>query len=334
MRIIIPMAGRGKRLRPHTLVTPKPLIPVAGKPIVQRLVKQLTEWSPEPVEEVAYVIGRFGQEVENQLLDIADKAGTKGRIYYQDEALGTAHAILCAAPSLSGKILIAFADTLFKADMQIDTGKPGIIWVNPVDDPSQFGIVELDEQGVIRSLEEKPEQTESNLAVIGIYYFRDGEDIRFRLQHLIDSGRKDKGEFQITTVMQEMMAEGIPLYTASVEAWLDCGNKNATVYTNRKILEFMQDKEQLISSGARIEDAVIIPPCYIGEGAVIERSVIGPYVSVGGGSIIRDSVITNSLILGHCQIERKILDNSMVSQHTRIAGRAEDLSAGDFTIIS
>jgi glucose-1-phosphate thymidylyltransferase len=173
MRIIIPMAGMGKRMRPHTLTVPKPLIPIAGKPIVQRLVEDIVKVCGEPVEEVAFIIGDFGKEVEQKLIAIAEAEGAKGSIYYQDQPLGTAHAILCAQESMKGKTVVAFADTLFKADFKLDTEQEGIIWVQKVEDPKPFGVVKLDSNGSITDFVEKPEHFVSDLAIIGIYYFKE-----------------------------------------------------------------------------------------------------------------------------------------------------------------
>ena len=149
MKIIVPMAGRGSRLRPHTLTIPKPLMPVAGKPIVQRLVEDITKVSNEKIDEIAFIIGDFGKETEEQLIKIAENLGAKGSIYHQEEALGTAHAILCAKDSLKGNIVVAFADTLFKADFKLDTSCDGIIWVKQIENPSAFGVVKLDNEGTI-----------------------------------------------------------------------------------------------------------------------------------------------------------------------------------------
>ena len=192
MKIIVPMAGRGSRLRPHTLTIPKPLIPVAGKPIVQRLVEDIVQVCGKEVDEIAFVIGDFGKEVENNLLNIAESLGAKGSIYYQDEPLGTAHAILCAQESLVGNCVVAFADTLFKADFKLDSSKDGIIWVSQIDDPSAFGVVKLNDENEITDFVEKPNTFVSDLAIIGIYYFNDGAYLKRELQYLLDNNIKDK----------------------------------------------------------------------------------------------------------------------------------------------
>ena len=163
MKIIIPMAGRGSRLRPHTLTVPKPLIPVAGKPIVQWLVEDIVSVTNQKVEEIAFIIGDFGEDVERQLVLIAESLGAKGTIYYQEHPLGTAHAILCAQNSLCGNCVIAFADTLFRADFSLDTNQDGIVWVHKIEDPSAFGVVKLDQDNVITDFVEKPKTFVSDL---------------------------------------------------------------------------------------------------------------------------------------------------------------------------
>lgn len=202
MNIIIPMAGMGKRLRPHTLTTPKPLIPIVGRPIVYWLVHDIVEVCNDQVENIGFVINRsFEESSENELLAIAKKLGAKGHIFYQDEPLGTAHAIYCAADILSGRTIVAFADTLFKANFQLDTEQDGIIWVHQVDDPSAFGVVKLDSKGKIEDFVEKPSSFVSDLAIIGIYYFKDGDSLKNEIGLLIENKIKDDGEYQLTRVL-------------------------------------------------------------------------------------------------------------------------------------
>ena len=209
MKIIVPMAGMGKRMRPHTLKVPKPLIPVAGKPIVQRLVEDIAGVCEEKIEEIAFIIGpSFGKEVENMLVNVAEGLGAKGTICYQEEALGTAHAILCAEEALDGKTIIAFADTLFRADFKLDGDADGIIWVQKIDDPSAFGVIKLDENNVITDFVEKPEEFVSDLAIIGIYYVKDGGALKEELNYLIENDIKDKGEYQLTNALEALKQKG------------------------------------------------------------------------------------------------------------------------------
>lgn len=332
MNIIIPMAGMGKRMRPHTLTIPKPLLPVAGKPIVQRLVEDIVQVAGEKVENIGFVIGNFGSEVEKNLLEIAARAGAQGHIFYQHEALGTAHAILCAHPLLKDKVIVAYADTLFKASFKLETSKDGIIWVNHVENPEQFGVVKLNSDGSIEGFYEKPKTFVSDMAIIGIYYFRDGEYLRKELQYLLDQKITTGGEYGITDGLQNMMKKGTFFHTESVDAWLDCGNKDATVDTNRSVLDFVTN-ETLISDEADIDEAIIIEPCYIGKGSKISNSVIGPHVSVGEDTTIINSVIRNSIIQTHATIENKLIENSMVGNYATIKGRFDDLSVGDYNQI-
>jgi len=204
MKIIIPMAGRGTRLRPHTLTVPKPLVEIAGKSIVQRLVEDLASAYDGTIEEIAFIIGDFGEQVEEELIALAESLGAKGSIYHQTEKLGTAHAILCAKDSLDGNVIVAFADTLFKSDFVLDTEQDGVLWVQKIDDPSAYGVVNLDEDGVITEFVEKPKTFVSDLAIIGIYYFKDANFLKNELQYLIDNDIKEKGEYQITNALENM----------------------------------------------------------------------------------------------------------------------------------
>jgi glucose-1-phosphate thymidylyltransferase len=330
MRIIVPMAGMGKRMRPHTLTVPKPLIPVAGNPIVQWLVEDITKLCNEKVEEIAYVIGDFGKEVETSLIKIASDLGAKGSIYYQDEPLGTAHAILCAEAALKGKVIVAFADTLFRADFTIDESKDGVIWVNRIDDPRMFGVVKVNEQGVITDLIEKPQTFISDLAIIGIYYFKDGEYLKKEMQYLIDNDIKEKGEYQLTNALENMKAKGAQFFPGKVIEWLDCGNKDATVFTNGRVLE--NHKETLKAPIAlKNDNSQIIQPCFIGENVHLVNSVIGPYVSIGAGCRIENSVISNSIIQTNAKIKNTVLENSMVGNFSEYVQKPEQLSLSDYS---
>lgn len=333
MKIIVPMAGRGSRLRPHTLTVPKPLVPVAGKPIVQRLVEDITKVCSEKVDEIAFIIGDFGSQVEEDLIKIAEDLGAKGSIYHQEEALGTAHAILCAKESLKGNVVVGFADTLFQADFKLDNDADGIIWVNQIDDPSAFGVVKLDENNIITDFVEKPETFVSDLAIIGIYYFKDGENLANELQHLIDNKIMEKGEYQLTNALENMKQKGIQFKTGEVTEWLDCGNYKATIHSNQKVLEFEVEKDN-ISPIATLEDAIIIEPCFIGENVIIENSIIGPHVSIGANSVVKNSMIKNSIIQLDTTIDNANIADSMIGSKVKYNGRSKELSIGDFTEIN
>lgn len=333
MRIIVPMAGMGKRMRPHTLTVPKPLIPIAGKPIVQRLVEDIAKVCSSKVEEIAFVVGRFGKETENNLIEIAESLGAKGTIHYQDEALGTAHAILCAKSALKGKVIVAFADTLFKADFTLDENNDGTIWVQKIDNPKAFGVVKVNEKNIITDFVEKPQTFVSDLAIIGIYYFKDGEYLNRELQLLLDNNVMEKGEYQLTNALENMKQKGTQFVPGKISEWLDCGNKDATVYTNQRILEFNKNTN-LVSSSAQLNNSSIIPPCFLGENVVLENAIIGPHVSIGKNSIVKNSNIKNSIIQNNTQINDSEICNSMIGNYVQYKGKSDDLSIGDYTTIN
>ncbi len=327
------MAGMGKRMRPHTLVTPKPLIEFAGKPMVHHIVEELARTCHEPIEEIAFVIGDFGKEAEKSLIAVAEKVGAKGSIYHQEEALGTAHAVLCAAESMQGKLIVAFADTLFKADFILDESKDAVIWVQQVEDPKPFGVVKLNDEGNITDFVEKPQEFISDLAIIGIYYFRDGENLRSELQYLIDNDLKEKGEFQITNALENMKQKGLKFAPGKVIEWLDCGNKNNTVYTHARWLE-SKSGEDLIDASLINRNALIIEPCFIGKGVTIVNSVVGPHVSLANGCSIENTIIRNSIVQKNTRIQNSVIGNSMIGSFVEIKNQMLDLSVGDYSVSS
>ncbi|RST26201.1 sugar phosphate nucleotidyltransferase [Chryseobacterium lacus] len=333
MKIIVPMAGRGSRLRPHTLTVPKPLIPIAGKPIVQRLVEDIAKVAGEPIEEIAFIIGDFGCEVEEKLLQIAEKLGAKGSIYVQDEPLGTAHAIKCAEESMQGDVVIAFADTLFRADFDLDKNSDGVIWVKKVEDPSAFGVVKLDDYGFITDFIEKPKDFVSDLAIIGIYYFRSAEKLMEEINYIMTNDIKQGNEYQLTTALENLREKGAKFSLGKVDDWMDCGNKNATVETNGKILDYERHEFMIFPDTAKIENSLIIQPCFIGENVVVKNSKIGPCVSLGNGTRIENSNIQNSLIQENTLIDHGNLNNSMIGNSAQYFGVSREISLGDFSVL-
>ena len=330
MKIIVPMAGMGKRMRPHTLTTPKPLLPIAGKPIVQRLVEDIAQISHEPIEEIAFIIGDFGPEIEQTLIEIAESLGARGSVWHQKEALGTAHAILCAKSVMEGPLIVAFADTLFKADFKLDDTKDGVLWVQQIDNPEQFGVVVVDDQDNIKEFVEKPTEFVSDLAMIGIYYFKDSLILRNELQYLIDNDVIKGGEYQLPDALRNMTQKGMKFAPGTVIDWLDCGNKDATVRTNQRILEFNKDKNW-ISDSCEQENTVIISPCYIGENVKLKNCVIGPHVSIGSGSVIEKSIISNTIVQENTVVKDANFANSMIGNFVQYYGQAHDVSLGDYS---
>ncbi|MDC3220262.1 sugar phosphate nucleotidyltransferase [Flavobacteriales bacterium] len=329
MKIIVPMAGIGSRLRPHTLTTPKPLLPIAGKPIVQRLVEDIAAVCEQKITDIAFIIGDFGDQVKEDLKKVAADLGAVGHVYRQEVALGTAHAIMCAKEQLDGKVVVAFADTLFRANFKLDSDRDGIIWVQKVEDPSAFGVVKLDDQGIITDFVEKPSEFVSDLAIIGIYFFKDGAYLRSELQYLLDNKIMDRGEYQITDALENMKKKGTQFAPGEVIEWMDCGKKEVTVDTNKRVLDNNKDKNWVADS-VESNDAIIIPPCYIGENVKLTRSVVGPHVSIGDNTVIEDSVIKNTIIQKDAFLSHAQLVDSMVGNHAKYKGILRDVSIGDY----
>lgn len=335
MKIIVPMAGRGSRLRPHTLTVPKPLIPVAGEPIVHRLVKDIAKVLHEEIEEIAFILGDpafFGDDVVEQLESLAESLDAKPTIYRQLQPKGTGHAIMCAAPSLSGPAVVAYADTLIRATFDLDKEADSVIWTKKVENPEAYGVVKMNDRNEIVELVEKPSEFVSDQAVIGIYYFKDIGVLKDELQYVLDNNIIKGGEYQINDGILRMMAKGKVFKTGTVDEWMDCGNKDVTVETNTRMLEFLKDEGvKLVSSEISLENARIIEPCFIAKGAVLRNSTIGPFVSVGEGTIIEDSMVKNSIIQSNSKIQNADLDNAMIGNHATFNGKFTNVSIGDYS---
>mgnify|MGYP001177940291 FL=1 len=335
MKIIVPMAGRGSRLRPHTLTIPKPLIPIAGKPIVHRLVEDIAGVLNQDIEEVAFIIHEsFGKKVEDELIAIAEKLGAKGTIYYQNEALGTGHAIMCAKDSLTGSAVIAYADTLIRAKFDLDQTADSVIWVKQVEQPEAFGVVNLNDNNEIIELVEKPQEFVSDLAVIGIYYFKDVAVLKNELQSVLDNNIIHGGEYQINDGIKQMMAKGMKFVPGEVDEWMDCGNKDVTVETNTRMLGFLlNDGEKLVSDVVRVENSTVIEPCFIDDDVVLINSIVGPNVSLGKGTHLTNVKIQNSLVQTHAHIRNAKLDNAMIGNHATFDGEFTSISIGDYSVL-
>lgn len=335
MKIIVPMAGRGSRLRPHSLTVPKPLIPVAGQPIVHRLVKDIAKVLRQPIEEIAFVLGDpafFGEDVVESLKSLASELGAKASIYRQDEPLGTGHAIMSAEPSLSGPAVIAYADTLIRAEFDLDPEADSVIWTKQVDNPEAYGVVKLNDRNEITELVEKPQNFVSDQAVIGIYYFKEVADLKAKLQEVLDDNVMHSGEYQINDGIKRMMEEGKIFKTGTVDEWMDCGNKHVTLETNAKMLRFLESdgKETMIDPTAELINSKIIAPCVIGAHTRLENCTVGPFVSIGSQCILKDTQVKNSLIQNHTSIKNANLDEAMIGNFVKYNGNFTKVSIGDY----
>jgi len=330
------MAGIGSRLKPHTLTVPKPLTLIAGKTIVQQLVEEIVKVVGQKVTDIGFIIGPaskgFPADTEQQLIAIARDLGAKASVFVQNEALGTAHAIHQARTLLEGPCVVAFADTLFKADFTLNSKDDGVIWVKRVDNPKAFGVVKL-KNGIITDFVEKPEIFVSDLAIIGIYYFKEAEKLRFEIDNLIDNDIKGKGgEYQLTDALENIKQKGAQFVPGTVSDWMDNGNKEVTVETNKKVLEYtFKEGKNLVSDTVQLNNSKIIPPCYIGKGVVLKDSTVGPYVSLGANSLVESSTIKNSLIQQKVTISNAKLDKAMIGNNVNFDGNFTSVSLGDYS---
>ena len=334
MNIIVPMAGRGSRLRPHTLTTPKPMLPVAGMPIVSRLIRDIIKLLNQPVTNIGYVLGDpvfFGDEIVDELQQLAKELGAKAHIFRQFKALGTGHAILCAEPLLSGPTVIAYADTLIRADFALDNSADATIWVKKVKNPEAYGVVETNDKGEIKGLVEKPQSQVSDLAVIGIYYFKEAADLKDELTAVMDEKLTRGGEYQINDGILRMIQKGKRFTTAEVSEWMDCGNPAITVETNQRMLRVLKTEGERLEGAYTNNNSTVIPPCYIADGVEIHNSTIGPYVSIGQDTFIENSTIENSMIQSNCVLSGVKLKDAMLGNYVKYNGDFSVVSLGDYT---
>ena len=310
------------------------MLPVAGMPIVSRLVLDIVKLLDQPVTNIGFVLGDpvfFGDEVVDELQQLAKELGAKAHIFRQFKALGTGHAILCAEPLLSGPTVIAYADTLIRADFVLDSNSDATIWVKKVNNPEAYGVVETNNKGEIKGLFEKPQTQVSDLAVIGIYYFKQAADLKDELIAVTDEKLTRGGEYQINDGILRMIQKGKRFTTAEVSEWMDCGNPAITVETNQRMLRILEIEGELLEGTYTNNNSSVIPPCYIADGVEIHNSTIGPFVSIGSDTRIENSTIENSMIQSHCFLSGVKLKDAMLGNHVKYNGDFSVVSLGDYS---
>ena len=338
MKVLIPAAGLGTRLRPHTHHRPKPLIPVAGKTVLGHMLDRL---SVLDVEEIIFIVGHLGEQIESY---VAAHYAYPTTYVVQRELLGQAHAVGLAREHISGPLLILFVDTVFEADL---AGLPsmesdGAIFYKSVSDPRRFGIITADADGVITEFVEKPEVPKSNRAVIGLYYLRQGEALVGAIDELIERDIQSHGEFYLADALQLMIDRGARLEAWPVDVWEDCGTVPAVLQANRYLLEKLDgisarsvgDDVVLIppvtvAAGAVVRESVIGPFAHIGPGCTVERSVVGPYVSLAAGAAIDHSLVRDAIVDENARIEEATLGSSLVGESALVRGRFDRFNVGD-----
>lgn len=336
MKLIIPMAGRGTRVRPHSHTTPKPLLPVAGTMIVERIVETFGRTLDRPIEEIVYILGPdFGQPIRDTLTEMSQRQNAKATFKVQDVALGTAHAVLCAEETLEGEVIIVFADTLFDTANKVTLDDAdSVIWLKEVEDPSRFGVA-VHEGDTITDFVEKPSEPISNQAIIGVYYFKEATQLRTEIEYLMEHNITGHGdEYQLTDALDRMLKKGRVFKKATVDEWLDCGTLPAWLDTSGVILakEYGEQHEDS-QEASGYPGSTLLPPVYIGEGVTIEHSTVGPNVSLEAGATVRGSTLRDSIIQQKATLEQASLTHSSVGQHAHVQHFEGELHIGDHSMI-
>lgn len=318
MKVIIPLAGFGTRLRPHTWSRPKPLMNVAGKPVLGHILDKFEEVD---VQEVVFIIGWLGDQIREYVQTNYD---FEAHYVLQEELKGQAHAIYLAQEYLEGPCLIAFVDTLFEADLSglTSVDADGVLFVQEVEDPRRFGVV-VEEGDRIVQLIEKPEGFEHRKAMIGVYYVREGAELTAAIEHLLSHDMQTKGEYYLADAFQIMIDGGARIISQPVSVWEDCGKPETVLQTNRYLLEHGHTQE------VETENSVLVPPVYIARSARIENAVVGPYVTVGEDVCIANAVLRDSIVEDGSRIDNVVLENSLVGRRVSVVGPVRHLNVGD-----
>lgn len=324
MKIIIPMAGYGTRLRPHTWSKPKPLVTVAGKPVLGHVLDMFA--SLPSIDEVIFIVGYLGTQVQEYVARAYP--GLNARYVEQTEMLGQSHAVWLARQGLSGPMLLVFVDTLIDADLSGLGAEPAeaVAWVKAVPDPRRFGVAELGPDGLVQRLVEKPQDLANNLAVVGMYYLRQAERLISAIEAQMAEKRVLHGEFFLADALTLLLKEGLKMRVQPVDVWHDCGKPDSLLETNRYLLEHGRDNSAV---AARRPGVVVVPPVYIDPSAVVDEAVIGPHVSIGAGCEVRRSLLKDSIIDNGSQILDTALAASLIGREARVIGRYRSLNVGD-----
>ena len=322
MKLVIPMAGFGSRMRPHTWTRPKPLLPIAGKPMLAHV---LDVFSDLPIKEYVFIVGWLGDQIRDYVMDHYQ---VPAHFVEQRELMGQAHALWLAREHMQGPLFTFFVDTLFfGADFgNLETpGLDGVIYTKEIDDPRRFGAVQVGDDRRAIHLIEKPSSVDNKQVMIGLYYFRDGAALADACEELMRLGRQTKGEYYESDAVNVMIERGLRFETREVERWLDTGKPETTLHANRYLLDNGHDNSKRIHTWR----SVLVPPVHIAPDAVIEDSIVGPYVDVGAGSRIRSSIVRNSIIDVNSVVEDIFLEGSLVGEKAQIKGRPSRMNIGN-----
>ena len=330
------MAGKGTRLRPFTLTCPKPLLQINDKTIVEHLIDQISSKLKAQIDEIIYILGDeayFNSDIVTSLTLIANKYNAKTKVYRQLDQLGTGHAIMCAEDSLEGPSIIAYADTMIRGQISIDSDVDGIIWVKKVKNPSSYGVVRLDEKQNIIDLVEKPQSYVSDLAVVGIYYFKDISIIRDELKIHLNEKLSPGKEYLLNYGIERMIKNKKVFKSQEIETWMDCGTPRLLIESAKKIMN-SQINSEVNNSFAKTGNVKIKPPVFIGKNVKIKDSEIGPFVSIGDDTDISNSNIESTLIYNSVKVSNADIKNSILGAYSVYDGSNKEVFLGDYSQIN
>ena len=322
MKLVIPMAGFGSRMRPHTWTRPKPLLPIAGKPMLAHVLDVFRDL---PITEYVFIVGWLGDQIRDYVMD---NYHVSAHFVEQRELMGQAHALWLAREHMQGPLFTFFVDTLFfGADFRgLDApGLDGVIYTKEIDDPRRFGAVQVGPDGRAIHLIEKPSSVDNKKVMIGLYYFRDGAALADACEELMRLGRQTKGEYFESDAVNVMIERGLSFETREVDRWLDTGKPETTLHANRYLLDNGHDN----SAQVRTWRSVLVPPVHVAPDAVIEDSIVGPYVDVGSGARIRNSIVRNSIVDVNTVVEDIFLEGSLIGEKAQIKGRPSQMNVGN-----
>jgi glucose-1-phosphate thymidylyltransferase len=327
VKVVIPLAGKGTRLRPHTHVTPKPLLRVADKPVMDYIFDDLRDLG---VNEAIFITGHLKEKVEEYVR--REYPEFNARFVEQEVQNGTAGAIQLAAPYVDEDLLIIFVDTLFDADLSVIKTLPpevaGVIWAKEVEDYQRFGVILTDDQGFMERIVEKPKEPVSKLANIGLYYIRDWKLLFEGIEHTMNSAPGGAGEFYLTDAFQYMIDQGARIKTLEVEGWYDAGKPETLLETNRHVLETSRGKRPAEREGVTIHD-----PVHVADGVTMEDAEIGPNVTLGTGCTVRNARLRDTIVGDKATIERCDLHDSLIGHEVTVRGVTGQVDLGDNSVV-
>lgn len=331
LKIVIPMAGLGTRLRPHTWSKPKQLVSVAGKAVIDHVLDTLNSIPGNTEVELVNIVGYLAEQIEKHMEE--NHPEIKSHYVMQENPRGQSHAIHLAREHLSGPMLVIFADTLIETDLSFleDERADAVAWVKPVEDPRRFGVAVVGEDGWVNKIIEKPDDMSNNLAVVGFYYFKSAEDLLEAIEEQMSRDLQLKGEYYLADAINILLQRDLKMRTEKVGVWLDAGTPEALLDTNHYLLDNGSANSE---SASRREGVVIIPPVFVHPSAKVSNSIVGPYVSVGAGCQVESSILRDSILEEEARVTDVILERSLIGRRAQIQRRAGMVNAGDQTVVT